>query len=858
MKKASAGARSNPDHTPDRAHHSELSYRIGDLLWCQEARNNKLWWPAMVTYDPNQGIFFRIIKQKVLQYHVQYFGISAIRGWVTGKSCVAFNDISDKEFDLRALPKKTKAEYEVAIQEVGEAKLLDHKQRKLKFIFSFGPPQNDKKNSPLDERKNKKDQIKKEPLETPIECEKESKPLDSSSHSRSSKRPSLPAQGSSPDIPPANVKCHTPASQSSPALVKSKNLSTPMASKAEQRKETSGKRQSAAKHSTVHSPSGKGSAKKRSSKRSSMVKSCEVVPPPTFHDLHSSNKPLRRKRSSSSSSQFDCDECMEYICTADCEEMVCTSQPESFQPPDLESLSKPIIMFVQKEYEETQCSKPAVASTPGKLATLPSQVAPLTKGSPTMNTVTEMHSPTAEMHSPTAEVEASANQGRHPEEQCLAMSTPANLSSSGSCLDPGSKLELGRNGLPAATAGVKRKRKGSVKDSHSVGATPSNLLVAQTMSPNGIEETEPSSRLSSHRTSSLTSLLEGKVETCGNNPAASVSGRNPRRRNSEQGAESGSLLSRKSLRLQSVSAGTSNGSLLESTGADSGSEASSTPMVLTPGASSPAESSSLEVDATASDTAASVSSGSSRAVKRRSKANPSSSDITSTCWICDCEDLDLLTCSGYCFHSFHLDCLGLIERPSFEFVCDECVFSSGSCFACGKAEGQVYKCSKSKCSKLYHLECIRDSKLFQFTGKGTSFVCALHVCARCTCIGGQSSSSNKNLLQCVKCPLALHQPDCLVAGCEILDHTHMACYQHVKIVDNATLYRHTNLNTCLECGDIGSLYCCDMCSAAYHLQCLDEDARPQGENSSWKCPSCAVHDLPTYSSLVVTKFGRWR
>jgi len=802
----------------------------------------------MVTYDPNQAIFFRIIKQKVLQYHVQYFGISAIRGWVTGKSCVAFNDISEKEFDLRALPKKTRAEYEVAIHEVGEAKLLDLKQRKLKFIFSFGPPQSDRKNSPLEE-KNKKDQVKKEPVETPVKGEQRSKPLGGLSHSdkRSSKRPSLLNQELNPDVTPPPTKSHAPSSQNSPALVKSKKISTPMPSKTERTKGASSRRQSAADGSA-----GKASTKKRSSTRkSSTMKSCETEPLPTFHDLHSSSKPLRRRRSSSSSSFFDCDECMEYICTADCEEMVCTSQPEKFQPPDLEASCKPIVMFVQKEYKDTQSCGPAPATIPGKLATLPSPVAPFTEGSPTVNTTTEIISPAAE-------VGERANQNGHSEDQCSSLLTTAKLSSPGSSLD---QLELGRNGLPAATAGVKRKRKGSVKDARSsVGATPSNLLVAQSMSPNGVGGGEPNSRPSSHRTSSLTTLSTAEVEMCGDSSATLLStGRGQRtRRNSEQGAASGSLLSRRSLRLQSVSTG--NGNSMESTraGVDSGSEASSTPMVLTPTASSPAESSSMEVDATASDTAASVSSVSSRAVKRRSKPNPSSSDVPGTCWICDCGDLNLLPCKGYCFHSFHLDCLGLIERPSFDFVCDECVFSSGSCFACGKSEGQVYKCSKSKCTKLYHLQCAKDSKLFQFTGKGTNFVCALHVCARCTSIGGQSSSSNKTLLQCVKCPLALHQPDCLVAGCEILDHTHMMCYQHVKIVDNATLYRHVNLNTCLECGDIGSLYCCDVCSAAYHLQCLDEDSRPQGENSSWKCPSCAVHDLPTYSSLVVTKFGKWR
>ena len=91
----------------------------------------------MVTYDPHAGIFFRTTK--CLQYHVQYFGISAIRGWVSIKSCVPLTTGEEKPFIRKGLSKKIKSEYEVAMQEVAEAAKLDYKQRKLKFIFSFGP-----------------------------------------------------------------------------------------------------------------------------------------------------------------------------------------------------------------------------------------------------------------------------------------------------------------------------------------------------------------------------------------------------------------------------------------------------------------------------------------------------------------------------------------------------------------------------------------------------------------------------------------------------------------------------------------------------------------------------------------------
>jgi hypothetical protein len=42
------------------------------------------------------------------------------------------------------------------------------------------------------------------------------------------------------------------------------------------------------------------------------------------------------------------------------------------------------------------------------------------------------------------------------------------------------------------------------------------------------------------------------------------------------------------------------------------------------------------------------------------------------------------------------------------------------------------------------------------------------------------------------------------------------------------------------------------------MECLDEDDRPANDSDSWKCPNCAVHDLPVYGSLVLCKFGVWR
>ncbi len=60
-------------------------YRIGDLVWHRESKRGQVWWPAMVTYDPNMGVYFRSVS-KCTQYHVQFFGESPVRGWASHKA----------------------------------------------------------------------------------------------------------------------------------------------------------------------------------------------------------------------------------------------------------------------------------------------------------------------------------------------------------------------------------------------------------------------------------------------------------------------------------------------------------------------------------------------------------------------------------------------------------------------------------------------------------------------------------------------------------------------------------------------------------------------------------------------------
>ena len=291
---------------------------------------------------------------------------------------------------------------------------------------------------------------------------------------------------------------------------------------------------------------------------------------------------------------------------------------------------------------------------------------------------------------------------------------------------------------------------------------------------------------------------------------------------------------------------------------DNGSEISVPSAILTPPSSAGEEEKS-------SSSSSSSSAPGQHSRKRKPARSRKKSCVSRTCTlkdgvcaICSDRDTGLLLCEGVCQLTFHLDCIGLMQAPSFKFVCDECVMASACCFMC-KKPGSLYKCSRPNCSKMYHLECAERNPLFVKKNKSTSFVCPLHSCSRCTSIGAPTTVP-EGLLQCVRCPLSLHRSSCLVAGCEALNSFQMVCYRHVRVDSNSkqSLYSHIHLNTCLECGETGSLFCCDFCSATYHEECLDPEDRPEGSNETWLCPNCKVHDLPTYGSMVICKIGTYR
>lgn len=265
------------------------------------------------------------------------------------------------------------------------------------------------------------------------------------------------------------------------------------------------------------------------------------------------------------------------------------------------------------------------------------------------------------------------------------------------------------------------------------------------------------------------------------------------------------------------------------------------------------------------------------AVRRKPKILEGSTFRDGECAICDARDSSLLACQGHCFQTFHVDCLGLIRPPKFQFVCDECQTVPKQCYVCSVSDSVLERCAKPKCSKFYHRLCIQDNSLFVFDSAKAKFTCPLHSCAKCVCNDLDTTVAPKGstLVQCIKCPLALHNPHCLIGGCNLLSNTEMICYLHIRIETETNLYKHLNMDTCLECGNSGSLYCCDFCSSAYHEECMEEHHKPvkaddererlgsggravMGVGEKWICPACRDHDLPTYESVVLCKFGVWR
>ena len=824
----------------------------------------------MVTYDPKLSIFYRTKQPHQVHYHVQYFGISAIRGWVFSKAIEPVNDPSEKLFPQKGFSQKLRSEYQVAIKELQEAYTLDYKERKLRFIFSFDTPSRSKR-------------PRKESL---------------SSQSRSSSS----AESEGPSKQAQSVKVTSKPSRTS---AKNEKLKPNVASR------TTVITSTVTKQPSTTTDRGQPSLE---SGDSSVSQRCSE----TSHDQQPSTS-LRRKRSTSGEHsgqqqtahstrhQFPkkrkdrcmqekpgncwCSECVESI-PQDVKKLRCSSPPVEARELNLDSeLNDSVVSLevCEQQQQQQQLPQPTFFFQPAftPLGGLPY---------PTTNCMYMSLQYASLWPSPAGMPATPPTLGQTPQ-----VFAGLNMF----CFDPqrqllGDGLHNSRV-LPFPTPALPSLPSSSFSAPRLLPPPPPTAASSSSSTTTTTEPSAPDPSLPSEVTQSQSMSTPPAVT---NDTSPITSSKRPRRSNvryrsgvvPRQPPEANTPTSSESElaehpilryhdKMPALSSSTEPGPERKAMVASGnvvggGSIHNITSALLTPPTSSSEDSPSVDLEferpitscmtATSSELATASSSeetdvsskpeaGRKRKRENKNMENEESSYKSGVCCICDQEDKDLLVCGGHCFGMFHLDCLGLMQPPNFKFVCDECLVSSSKCFSCGKSNGEVVKCNKPRCPKLYHLSCIEGNRLFSFDGrKSSSFTCPLHSCARCESIGGTTHVSHSNLLQCTLCPLALHKPDCFIAGCEIVNQTHMICYQHIKITKNVQLYSHLNLNTCLDCGKTGSLFCCDVCSAAYHMECLDEGDRPTNDSESWKCPSCTVHDLPVYGSLVLCKFGVWR
>ncbi|XP_072262668.1 histone-lysine N-methyltransferase NSD2 isoform X2 [Pyxicephalus adspersus] len=223
------------------------------------------------------------------------------------------------------------------------------------------------------------------------------------------------------------------------------------------------------------------------------------------------------------------------------------------------------------------------------------------------------------------------------------------------------------------------------------------------------------------------------------------------------------------------------------------------------------------------------------------------------CQMCE-KTGNLLLCEGVCFSAFHLTCLGLSEKPSGQFLCEECTSGIHSCFACKQKDTEVKRCSALNCGKFYHESCLRKYPLAVFDNKG--FRCSLHHCASCYVSKNSSSRVIKSkLTRCVRCPVAYHGGEsCIAAGCTVLSSSNIICTSHFAAKKGNSHHTHVNVSWCFVCSKGGNLLCCESCPSAFHPECLNIEM-PEG---TWFCNDCRTGKKPRYHDIIWVKLGNYR
>jgi hypothetical protein len=127
------------------------------------------------------------------------------------------------------------------------------------------------------------------------------------------------------------------------------------------------------------------------------------------------------------------------------------------------------------------------------------------------------------------------------------------------------------------------------------------------------------------------------------------------------------------------------------------------------------------------------------------------------CAICE-TSYDLRVCDGFCFRSFHADCVEADNRPPTEagqyWACYDCLHGIHRCFGCkqyGKDDHMaMIPCTIPTCGIRYHKKCLPNVKDMSLVDDEflDNFVCPFHACTTC------GNSDSFALLKCFRCPTA--------------------------------------------------------------------------------------------------------
>ena len=242
------------------------------------------------------------------------------------------------------------------------------------------------------------------------------------------------------------------------------------------------------------------------------------------------------------------------------------------------------------------------------------------------------------------------------------------------------------------------------------------------------------------------------------------------------------------------------------------------------------------------------------------KTRKSKVEMANEQWCAMCEEGGvLICCEGGCMRSFHPACLGLACVPKGKFECDSCQTGNETCFVCGGTAKTVdmLKCEHPGCGKYYHKRCKKELPRMRPEEHGvsttTGFICPRHICAN----SGLPGTEKWPLLRCTRCPIAYHQAF-IPAGCTMRGEEGSAYFTCQRHADPG---KHPNCNNCMVCDQAGELICCDTCPGTYHSECISGKQgyiKPPEGDAKWSCPDCVNGTKPVVDDIIWGKVGNYR